>query len=302
MATYNGEQYIKEQLDSIFRQTQNCFHVVVCDDCSTDATWEILREYASRHPGEITLSQNKVNRGGAAKNFLDMISQYRHSYVMLCDQDDIWKPDKIALSLAAIQKEEKRIGAHTPILLHTDLEVVDARLHTIAKSFVTRENIVPDLYSLEAQTIQNTVTGCTVMMNRALVDLVRMPGYCMMHDWWLGLIASAFGRRLFLPRQTVLYRQHGQNSIGSTNTNTLLFQINKVIHARKKRRELFERCYQADSFLTAYSDILSHEQKAFLSEMAALPTYGKLKRWRIFNELKPIKSTNFHRLAQLLYI
>jgi glycosyltransferase involved in cell wall biosynthesis len=219
LATFNGEQMIKPQLDSLLRQTHQDWLLLAHDDGSTDSTPAILKEYESRYPEKFFLFDDGVRTGGAKNNFAHLMSKSTAPYVMFCDQDDIWFPDKIESTLA-LMKEIESACPGRPVLVHTNLEVVDARLNTISKSmFQThRISMAPDLREL---LIRNNVAGCTMMINRvALQTSLPMPDEALMHDWWVALkVLSNDGRIGFIEKPTMYYRQHGSNVSGAVKMN-----------------------------------------------------------------------------------
>ena len=209
LASYNGEKYIAEQIESLLGQTIQDFKLFICDDKSTDGTFNIVAEYSQKHPEKIFAEQNSENSGGTKHNFLRMMINHKADYVMLCDQDDVWLPDKIEVTLARMKDMESEYGADTPLLVHTDLKVVNENLKTVSPSFKAAMNANYEKTRLRNQIIQNTLTGCTAMYNRALANLITdIPRFTVMHDWWLNVTASAFGRISAIDAQTVLYRQH----------------------------------------------------------------------------------------------
>ncbi|MHB8908650.1 MAG: glycosyltransferase family 2 protein [Syntrophales bacterium] len=217
LATCNGAPYLPEQLDSLLAQTCRSWRLLVRDDGSSDGTLEILENYRSRHPDVIMIIPSEGKNLGACGNFSRLLEQADAPYVMFCDQDDIWLPDKIETTLAAMQELERRHDAATPLLVHTDLMVVDEQLTVISKSLWRFQSTEPRrLTKLNRVLLQNLATGCTIMINRALQDLaVPVPKQAWMHDWWLVLVATAFGRVASVASPTVLYRQHGRNDCGA---------------------------------------------------------------------------------------
>ena len=153
----------------------------------------------------------------ACRTFGELLEDSDADYMALCDQDDVWLPGRIAKPLERVRAVEREQGAATPILAHTDLAVVDENLDTIAPSFWAYRHLDPYRGSeLNRLLVQNVVTGCTTIINRALARLAcPIPESIPMHDWWLALVASAFGRIETVPEATVLYRQHGNNSVGA---------------------------------------------------------------------------------------
>ena len=116
MATYNGERFVAEQIESILRQSHPDWKLTVRDDCSTDGTCAVVRDYARRHPDRIVAQQRGENSGSAEQNFFEMLLESTARYVMLCDQDDLWLDDKIALTVGRMAEMEHRFGADTAVL------------------------------------------------------------------------------------------------------------------------------------------------------------------------------------------
>ena len=303
LASYNGEKYIAEQLESLLSQTMQDFKLIICDDGSTDDTFSIAADYAQKYPCKITAVQNKENSGGAKHSFLRMMIDHKDDYVMLCDQDDIWLPNKIELTLERMQGLERDIGACTPILVHTDLRVVNENLETISPSFKAAMNANYGKTELRNQIIQNTLTGCTVMYNRALADLItEPPKFMVMHDWWLMLIASAFGEISALDAQTVLYRQHGRNEIGAKDVRTLRYKIKKLLHHAEIKNALSETYEQAQGFYDIYRDMLTKDQAELLRAYCDIPNHSKFVRWATICRLGVLKNGLFRKIAHFIFI
>lgn len=302
-ATYNGERYLAQQLDSLLGQSVQDFVVYLCDDCSTDRTYEIATEYAQKYPDKFICTRNARNSGSAKHNFIRMMIQHKAEYVMLCDQDDVWLPDKIERTLGKMRELEQKEGAHTPLLVHTDLVVVDEQLKIISPSFIKALNANYRRTQLHQIVIQNTLTGCTAMYNRALAELVfAEPAYMVMHDWWLILIASAFGKVAHLEEGTVLYRQHEGNSIGAKDVRTLRYKLDRFVHNREVRQALAQTYEQAESFLALFCELLSQEQRRFLRDYCAIPAQSKGRRLLSVLRLRTFKYGFSRRVAQLLFL
>jgi glycosyltransferase involved in cell wall biosynthesis len=218
LATYNGARYLPAQLDSLLRQTYTQWRVLAHDDGSTDDTLQILRHYASRHPERIVLVHDEILCGSACNNFAHLLGLAEANYVAFCDQDDVWLPQKLQLSMAQLRAAEQESNAQTPLAVFTDLMVVDEGLVELAPSFWAFQGLSPSLaQSLSNLAVRNCVTGCTMVMNRAAVtaSLPVLPS-AYMHDWWCALSVLAQGGKVVPCRQaTVLYRQHGGNSVGA---------------------------------------------------------------------------------------
>ena len=213
LATYNGEKYLSEQLDSIIAQSHQDWRLLISDDGSSDDTLSLLERYAVYD--ERILLVNRTRQGGVVKNFSKALEHVTSNYIMFSDQDDFWLPDKVLHTLEMLISNEKSSG-NMPLLVFTDLIVVDEDLKIIKRSFYADNNINP-LNNLDARYLlwRSTVYGCTVMFNKALYE-VAMPfaTEVTMHDQWFALRASLTGRVLYLDKSYIYYRQHANNVVG----------------------------------------------------------------------------------------
>ncbi len=219
LAAYNGTRYIREQINSIRDQTFKDWILLIRDDGSSDGTPDIVREIA-KDDKRIQLVEDSLGNQGPVGNFallLQHASDAGADYVFLCDQDDVWLPNKISDQLSLMQRIEQVEGANTPILVHSDLVVTDERLITTHKSFMACEKLHhEEADPLSTLLVQNFVTGCTAAANRSLVEFsLPVPAAVFMHDWWLALCAASAGKVVYLPEPTVLYRQHEANVLGA---------------------------------------------------------------------------------------
>jgi len=262
IATYNGSKYLPSQLDSIIAQDCGDWRILLRDDGSSDATIEILKNYSNRLQDKLVVLNDKQGNIGIIGNFAYLLASTTAPYVMLCDQDDIWNPDKISLTLQAMKEAESISSDELPILVHTDLKVVDDQLNMLNKSFWHYQNINPYLDSYNRLIVQNTVTGCTVMINQALLRLaLPIPSQVIMHDWWLALVASFFGKVVVLEEQTMLYRQHGNNDTGAKEwslayiVKQALTLCNQIEHSIKLTQQ------QAEVFYNRFFSQLTNTQK-----------------------------------------
>lgn len=203
-------------LDYLFSQTYKNFEIIARDDGSQNKTFEILHSY------NITIIDSKENLGakGSFGELLEYAVQNSDAdYFIFCDQDDVWEDDKIEKTLVKMQEMQSQYHDEA-LLVHTDLKVVDEKLNILDDSFLKYERIKSQVNSLNRLLMQNTITGCTVMINKKLAYLaLSIPSDSIMHDWWIGLIASKFGKIGYLDEATILYRQHGNNDTGSKKNN-----------------------------------------------------------------------------------
>lgn len=279
LATYNGERYIVEQIESLLSQTIQDFKLFICDDRSTDATFSIISEYSKQYPKRIFVSQNRENTGGAKYNFFKMMIEHKDEYVMLCDQDDIWAPDKIEKSIDKIRELESVQGKDTPLLVHTDLCVVDKDLNNISSSYEKMASTSFQRKALRQLLTMNIAAGCTEIYNRSLADLIiEEPGFFVVHDWWMSLMASAFGKIGTLYEPTILYRQHGNNNIGAKKVLSFKYIYNRLAHFDKMTQDVENTYRQAESFLRLFSDKLTDNQRELLSAYSSIPRMSRIKK------------------------
>jgi len=284
LATYNGEKFLRELLDSILIQSFQDWCLLVHDDGSSDNTLSILHEYQDNHPDKITILEDGKHFGNASKNFAHLMGQTKADYIMLCDQDDVWMPDKIDATFSTMKWQET-LHPEQPVLVHTDLTIVDEKLNVLAPSMFTyqRLNKRSKLLSL---LVRNNVTGCTVMVNRrALVCALPIPDAAMMHDWWLVLKVQDQGTVFFLDRPTVYYRQHGSNCLGAVEVNFKYFLMNSRFFSQKKA-----------GGQTAFNKVLI-QAKALNSQLPTWKLYVQ-RYWVLFltilflERFKPKRDTN----------
>lgn len=228
MATYNGERYVGEQIESILAQTYKDWVLFIKDDGSLDETVEIIRYYEKMYPRKIKfINESELSSGNAKNNFAGLhmyvTRMQKFSYFMFCDQDDVWIENKVEKSLKFLQRKE--MESSLPILIHTDLFVVDEKLNVICDSYVKYRSINYKITDINHLLIQNNVTGCTMLWNKKLNDIIgdMSSEKIIMHDWWIAIVASLFGEIFFIYEPLIKYRQHNNNVVGATNVNSLKF-------------------------------------------------------------------------------
>lgn len=218
MSTYNGGAYLREQIDSILGQTYSDWRLVVRDDGSSDETMTILKAYAEKEE-RIRIVSDGQNRG-VVRSFEYLLTEYgKEGYIAFADQDDVWLPDKLQLSLQRMIETEEEYGAKTPIVVHTDLRIVDKRLHLISPSFWQYSNIHPEILDNDIHYLAlcNSVTGCTMLINQAARTVsIPFTAKALMHDYAVAIsVCLAQGRLVPIADSTILYRQHGDNTVGA---------------------------------------------------------------------------------------
>lgn len=309
LATFQGAPFLSAQLDSLLAQTFQGFRILVRDDGSSDGTRQMLRDWAAAHPGRMTILPDDGQRLRASGSFACLLGESRAPYVMFCDQDDVWLPDKIAVTLAAMRELERAHGRHTPALVNTDLKVVDSELRVTSESLWRYQRIHPErLRRLSRVLIQNFATGCTVMINRALADLaLPIPAEAMMHDWWLALVATRFGRACSLDQPTILYRQHDRNDIGARRWSFVTGVENLLLYPDRRRAAVAaqEAVYlglerQALAFARRFSTRLSPDELAMIGAFAEFRRRGFLGRRYLMVRHRFLQSDRWQILIGLL--
>lgn len=278
LATYNGERFLREQMDSVLAQTYENITVEVCDDGSTDGTAAIVREYEAQDE-RVKLHLNPHNLG-YVKNFLEGVKRCTAPYVMLCDQDDIWQKDKVEKTLLAMQKGEKKM-AGKPVLVFTDAVNFDS--HTGEELGFFHETSHLDVKKVDTAHLfmENKCIGCTMMMNRAILPYLKeLPEEIRVHDWWLALICSHFGTIEYVPQATLRYRQHEENQIGGSSYTGYLKK--RLTHIREQRRTLVQTYRQGAAFLRIFGEQMDRQQRVVAENFAGMEQTGFFgRRYRI---------------------
>lgn len=257
MATYNGERYVGEQIESIQAQTYQNWRLFISDDCSGDRTLNVIRSYAAEDK-RISIVSEDVRLGGAKENFFALMSETDADYVMFCDQDDVWLPEKVEKSISAFSGCEDIYGSDIPLLVFCDMKVVDGELKPIHDSYERMSHFKPTRTGFEQLLPQNVAAGCTMLINRPLLDLCLSAdgSGAELHDWWAMLVASAFGHIIYIDESLVLYRQHGSNSVGASGYSPFesVKNVERMVH------NFFISVQQAESFEATYAKRLNENR------------------------------------------
>jgi glycosyltransferase involved in cell wall biosynthesis len=284
MTTYNGEKYVGEQIDSILASAYQDFELFIYDDGSKDNTLPILREYEAKNPTKIHVIQNEENLG-VTTNFLSALRKTTIDYVMFCDQDDVWKQNKMAVTLKRMRHMEAQLGKDTPLAVFTDAVVVDKELNILKNSFFFSNHLNPRKTDLPHILMENKLIGCTVMVNAALRKVLQscpLPTKARYHDWWIALVAASMGKIGFVNERTLLYRQHGGNVVGGADFNS--YFKNRIASLHNQKEALRSLYRQADEFQSVYHDQLTQESRDMINCFANLDEHNFLaKRFLILH-------------------
>lgn len=294
LPTYNGEKYIREQIESILNQSYKNIRLIISDDCSKDITVEILKEYEQKDD-RIKIYVQPQNLG-FVKNIEFLLEKVENQYYMLADQDDVWLPEKIEKSLEKLKQENAD-------LVFGDLEVVDQNLNIMYPSFgdfmLLNRKINKYINSNRLNYLYNCVTGCTLLAKKETIEkILPLPtkSKYVIHDYWMGLMISLNGKVAYVPEKYIKYRQHGNNQVGT----------NKISHGFKKLdqvRELF-----LDVKLGVFGTFVENNEK-FPEELQKLNIQGyeyfkmlenkkniNFRKWGVFHELYKTEKLSYYIL------
>lgn len=309
MAVYNGQEYIREQLESLKDQTYTEWRLVIRDDRSSDKTAEIVKKFSDEVEQEVIFKVNEKPSGSAKNNFALLINDAKESdYVMFCDQDDIWKKDKIEITFNKMKQAEERYGRDFPLLVHGDVEVIDENGNINADSMFEMSHIKADS-KLPQILIQNHVTGCTMMCNKKLIAGISeyaSSEYIIMHDYLAALYASVFGKIEVIRKPLLSYRQHSGNSVGAKNNNNPVYLLKRLANGRKSYKEAMETSRnQVKFFVEIYREELAAEKYCkeyeLMSGYASLGSRAKLYRIMFYKKNHIWKNGTIRKIMQVIW-
>lgn len=281
MSTYNGEEYLTEQLDSLLSQTIVEkegweMQILIRDDGSGDKTCDILQNYAKKDSRIRYLSSDNK---GVIQSFFDLIdmSEKDADYLAFCDQDDVWMPEKLERAVTKLTERGKAANADKPLLYCGRPLLTDSSLNPIDTVWLGG-NLRP---SFGNALVENICVGCTCVINHALADLLRLgrPSFTTMHDRWFYLVASCFGEVIYDTKAQIYYRQHGGNAVGMKKNH---FQelAQRMQSYRRKRGSNMRQAQAFLDFCTDHSLAIPKPQKILVKDMANMKKYPKA-RWRL---------------------
>ncbi len=301
LASYNGEKYITEQIESILNQTYKDWFLYIKDDCSTDNTVKIINAYEKRYKDKIKVVVSDKPTGSAKDNFFSMLQYSKSDYIMTCDQDDVWIPEKIEITYNKM-KEAENAYKDIPILVHTDLKVADENLNIISDSLLKMQNLDSSKDKLNNLLVQNIVTGCTVMVNRKLLDYIKtIPKYAIMHDWWMALIASSLGKIEFIEKPTVLYRQHKYNDVGAKDVNSANYILKRLSNINDIKKSISDTYLQSEEMLNSLGNLIDKNNYLIVNQYSLMTKFNKLKKILILLKYRLWKNSLMRVLGQIIF-
>ena len=235
LSTFNGEAFLHEQIDSLLGQTCTDWRLLARDDGSSDRSALILKEYEEQHPQRIHVVDTDAQNRGFVRSYATLLEMSEAPYVMFCDQDDIWLPQKIELSFSTIRHCES-MWPETAILVHTDLVAVNEDGEPTSSSVWQMERKVPDLHTGDARwlAVVPVVNGNTFIMNRLAKDVsLPIDSRCRYHDLWVALrVKLCGGVVVSFPVPTILYRRYQGTASSSARVASVLASLRNLLDPR----------------------------------------------------------------------
>ena len=288
LPTYNGVSYLEAQLASIHAQILRPTRVLLRDDGSSDGTQDLIAQLQARYGAWLQVLPSDGNLGCTA-NVNRLLEATTAPYVALADQDDLWLPQKLEQALALLQQLEALHGPETPLMVHSDLELVDAQAQLLGCRYLQHQRLDPRRTDPRDLALTNVVTGCTALCNRALLQkALPIPAEALMHDWWLALVASALGQIALVEPPGVLYRQHGANVLGAQGLGWPYW--------RQRLKQLLGDSVAGGSTRAVLQQAAQFEQRYGqpISPLPALMRLPRRRRWLAVLQLPPAQRPAKH--------
>lgn len=302
MATYNGERFVADQIRSLLEQEYPHIHIFIRDDGSTDGTLSILEEFAGRYPEKITLIQDGRKNLGATQNFAALMEHSTASYICFSDQDDIWMKDKVQWMMGIMEKTEKKHPG-VPVYVFSDLSVADAEMNITHRSLNQKDGLSPRRIATHQLLMQNVPYGCATMINRELLlKSLPIPQEALLHDHWMALVASLFGKIAYIDEPLVLHRIHDNNAsrAGSVHRKEIDQKLASKINNKNFHNYLFKQVAQAEALLKRYEPELSLKQVETLQSFMALKTTKGIERKKLIIKNRFFKNSWTNTLKLIL--
>ena len=290
LSTYNGEQFLAEQIQSIQQQTIQDWKLLIRDDGSTDRTREIIREFVAQDSRIHWINENESKNLGVIKSFHNLAQFEEADVYFFSDQDDVWLPQKLELSLA----EARKYPAEMPLLVYMDLTVVNQDLEVLSSSMIRSQSGHANTELVQELT-ENTVTGGVAMVNHALIQLWNQTEDILMHDWYLALLATAFGKLVYIDQPGELYRQHEHNVLGARTWSKRIKKWLRPSLLFRMYWDLIKKSQQQAAFLLDMP--LSAEKRELVAAYVTILDQPMHERWRILRQYGLRKNKAFHTLV-----
>lgn len=292
LSTYNGEKYLKEQIESVLAQKNVKIKLYIRDDGSTDRTVQICNKYQNTHQNVVLIQGNNI---GCSQSFFSLICRIKSenlSYIAFCDQDDIWLPNKLYTAIECLKPY-----SNEPALYCSNLNVVDENMNYLRAMYSKTTKPCKTLSLLE-----NIATGCTCVANNQLINLLHdrgLPQKVIMHDWWLYCMASFWGTVIFDKKSYINYRQHSNNVLGA-RTNNVFYKLSNFIKSCINNQEEHYREEQAKLFLTLNLPYYSADDLKLVLQIANYRS-SFVSRLKLAFNINLLPDFNLRLIARILF-
>lgn len=275
MSTYNGERFLREQIDSILCQTFEDYTLYIRDDGSSDGTVSLVRSYQDPR---IRLIQGR-NMGPAGSFFALLNEAQEADYIFFSDQDDVWYPDKLERMLDQIRQYE-----NVPAMVFSDFSMIDengSQTHPSYANYASLQ-VAAGGVGVEKLIAQPYVFGCASVINRKLADLVQdPPDGIEMHDCWISLTAAAVGKLIYMPEQTIAHRFHSSNATGKQEQDSKRSRLDRLTRGFSNQAENSAlRLHQVNLLLDVYGQMIEPSVYGVLKEISDAMSSGKISTIR----------------------
>jgi len=274
MPTYNGGRYLREQLDSIYCQTKQPDEVIVVDDCSTDNTIEILKEFHKKYGLKYYINEKNL---GYNKNFEKAITLCSSDFIALCDQDDIWLPEKIEKTYNKLKEYPKDIPALVSSFNSTDINILKCKVKNKCQSGGWHLNFTK--YASQ---------GCTLMFNKKLKDIIIPIPDGIMYDAYIGFTAALLGNRYYIGEQLMYYRIHNDNAFAKKHETSKYQIFKKEINKHLPYWFDVERKEVLHFIINIHKNNIKKERLEYVNSILKLYEVGIIKRILILISIKKI--------------
>jgi len=302
LSTYNGARFVSSLLQSVVNQDYDDFVILVRDDGSGDETVDIIADFGARYPDKVQVINDSKGNLGVRQSFDEIMMRATAAYCFFCDQDDIWKPEKIRIMTRWIEEEEGRRGDSAPIVAFSDMSLIDSRGRQLKPSYLAGgwEGRTSDF---PRGLFKGVISGCVTAFNAAAREAYLMTPADLLHDYHMLMTAFLHGRLCHIPRQLIEYRIHGDNYLGTVTKAPLRVEFKdlaKYLFRNQDYRSIRLGAYYryVDSVRTSSNSALCAEKKLYSREEVEALTYLQRKRW-FLEHFIPFDETRLRAFIQL---
>jgi len=281
LAVHNGGKYLVQLIESIINQTYSNWRLIIREEGSIDNSFEIACKYAEMHPDKI-VTYHFDEASGACQSFSKGLTLTEAPYIMLADQDDVWLPEKIELTYNKMKSMESKYGNNIPLMVYSDLKIVDSDLKVLHKSLWKYRHFNPENgKKLGRELLRNIAYGCTIMLNKHLKDIsIPIPQNVVIHDWWLPLVALVFGKSDYIKDAPILYRRHESNASNLNQRYGIVFIFKKFIKYFGPHKDFISPHIKkmVISFLERYREYLDKNIIILLNDLINIDNFNFFKK------------------------